>query len=334
MFGDPDLELRVVHEGEGGFGRARDPAVAALEIDGVAVIDAALLAPGKVQVEQGRGRCGAEALGAGKEGVFPDGAGDEAGAALAGAALAGAVLALECPLAECVRVRRGGDLGVAKEGGAAALEGAAAPFDFAFGLRGGCDGVGDAEGSQSALGFAPWVAAVGAGTGAGKAGCISADGPGDAVFCKGAAEVAEVVPGGAGGDETARSVAAGMVVDGEEEDLLLRRGPPLVDGAAVRPGRADGSPAKTTEEAHAGACRREEMRQVSLEQGLHAGAGPDQAGETLAPIGHEWKTVLIRFLDTKELRKAGRQERKSFRAFFQPSCLPKSPLFALCQATG
>jgi hypothetical protein len=59
---------------------------------------------------------------------------------------------------------------------------------------------------------------------------IGVDGLGDAVVFKGGAEVAEVVPGGVGGDETARDVEAGMVIDGEEEDLLLRSRPPLVDG--------------------------------------------------------------------------------------------------------
>ena len=104
MFDDPKPELRVVDEGDGGFGSACDLVVAALEIDGVVVVDAALLAQGKVEVEQrGRG-CGAEVLGAGKEGVFPDGAGDEAGAALAGA-----VLALEFHLEDVVGVPGGGD---------------------------------------------------------------------------------------------------------------------------------------------------------------------------------------------------------------------------------
>jgi len=104
MFDDPEPELRVVDEGDGGFGSASDLVVAALEIDGVVVVDAALLAQGKVQVEQGPGWCRAEALGAGQQGVFPDGEGDEAGAALAGA-----VLALEFHLEDVVGVFGGGN---------------------------------------------------------------------------------------------------------------------------------------------------------------------------------------------------------------------------------
>ncbi len=62
MFDDPELELRVVDEGDGGFGRASDLVVAALEINGVVVVDAALLAQEKVEVEQSREGCGAQGL--------------------------------------------------------------------------------------------------------------------------------------------------------------------------------------------------------------------------------------------------------------------------------
>ena len=284
MFDDPELELRVVDEGDGGFGSACDLVIAALEIDGVVVVDAALLAQGKVQVEQCVSGCGAEALGAGKQGVFPYAEGDEGGATLAGA-----VLALEFHLEERVGMLGGGDFRVAKEGDEAALEGAEATFDFAFCLRGGCDEVGDAECSECALEFTLWVAVVGAGAWAEKAECISVDGLWNAMFFKGGAEMAEVVPSGVGGNETARDVDAGMVVDGEEENLLLRRGPPLVNGTVVLPKLADVSPAETAVRANAWRRRREEMRKVCFKKSLDAGAGPDKAEETIQLIGHELK---------------------------------------------
>lgn len=158
----------MVDEGYGGFGGACDLVVAALEIDGVVVVDAALLAKGKMEVEQGRSGCRAEALGAGQEG-------DDA-----------------------------------------ALEGAEAAFDFALCLRGGCDEVRDAECSEGALEFALWVAAVTAGAWAEEAEGVGVDSFGDAMFFKGGAERAEVVPGGVGGDETACDVEAGMVIHGEK----------------------------------------------------------------------------------------------------------------------
>lgn len=54
MFDDPELVFAVVDEGDGGFGSGGDGEVCALEIEGVVVVDAALLAEGKVQVEQAR----------------------------------------------------------------------------------------------------------------------------------------------------------------------------------------------------------------------------------------------------------------------------------------
>ena len=48
MFNDPEPEFWVVDEGDGGFSRACDLVVMALEIDGVVVVDATRLAEGEV----------------------------------------------------------------------------------------------------------------------------------------------------------------------------------------------------------------------------------------------------------------------------------------------
>ena len=212
-------------------------------------------------------------------------------------------MALEFHLEEFVGVLGGGDFGVGQEGDDAALDGAEAAFDFAFCLRGGCDEMGDAEGPEGALKFALWVAAVAAGAWAEKAECVGVDGLGDAVFFKGGAEVAEVVPGGVGRDETGGDVDAGMVIDGEQEDLLLRSGPPWVNGTVVLPELADVSPAKTAVSANAGRGSREEMGKVCFEKSLHAGAGTDKAQKTLQLIGHELK--IGRAGQRHKLRKKG-----------------------------
>jgi len=60
-------------------------------------------------------------------------------------------------------------------------------------------------------------------------------------------EVAEVSPGGVGRDEVPCNVVAGVVVDGEQEDLFLLGWPPLVDGAVVLPEFAESGPAKAAE---------------------------------------------------------------------------------------
>ena len=246
------------------------------------MVDAALAAQGKMEVEQSRGGCGAQARGAGEEGVFPDLERD-----VAGVALAGAVLALEFHLENLVGVPGGGGFGVGEEGDEAALEGAEAAFDFAFCLRGGGDEVGDAEGAEGALKFAFWVAVVGAGTGAKEAERIGVDGLGDAVVFKGGAEVGEVIPSGVGTDETGGDVEAGMVIDGEEKELLLRSGPPLVDGAVVLPELADMRPAETPVSAVARRRRGKETREVFFNGCLDAGTGAGEAEKPLQLIGHE-----------------------------------------------
>ena len=109
------------------------------------------------------------------------------------------------------------------------------------------------------------------------------------MFFKGEAEVAEVVPSGVGGDETGGDVDAGVVVHSEKKNLLLRRGPPLVDGAVVLPKLADVSPAKAAVSANAGRRSWEQMREVFFEVSLHAGTSADEAVEALEFIGDELK---------------------------------------------
>ena len=104
MFDDPELVFGVVDEGDGGFGSWGDGVVCALEIDGVVVVDATLLAEGKVQVEQGCRGHGTEALGAGRDGVLPSGERDAPSAALTGA-----ILTLEFHLEDLVGLLGGGD---------------------------------------------------------------------------------------------------------------------------------------------------------------------------------------------------------------------------------
>ena len=163
--------------------------------------------------------------------------------------------------------------------------------------------MGDAEGAQGALEFALRVAAVGTGAWAEEAQGVGVDGLGDAVIFKGGAEVAEVVPGGVGGDEAGGDVDAGMVVHREEENLLLRSGPPLVNGAVVLPKLADVSPAKPAVSADARRRSWEEMRKVRFEKSLHAGAGTDKAEEPLQLIGDELK--IRRAGKRYELREKG-----------------------------
>ena len=235
-----------------------------------------------MQVEQGCRGHRADALGAGRDGVLPGGERDASGAALTGA-----ILTLKFHLEDLVGVLLSGDFCVGKEGDETALEGAETTFNFAFCLRSGRDEMGDAEAAQGALKLALWVGAVAAGTGAEKAQRIGVDSLRDAVIFKGAAEVAKVVPSGICDDETSRDIEAGMVVHGEQENLLVQGRPPLVDGAVVLPKLADVGSAKTPVGANARRRSREKMREVFFEVRLDAGACADEAVKALEFIRHE-----------------------------------------------
>ena len=59
------------------------------------------------------------------------------------------------------------------------------------------------------------------------------------MYFKGGTEVGEVVPCGVGRDETPGDIETGTVVNGEQENLFGRSGPPLVNRAVMLPEVAD-----------------------------------------------------------------------------------------------
>jgi hypothetical protein len=65
------------------------------------------------------------------------------------------------------------------------------------------------------------------------------------VALEGLAEMLEVIPGGVALDEAARDKHARTVIDSEQQCLLVRCRPPLVDRAVVLPEFADVSAAET-----------------------------------------------------------------------------------------
>ena len=282
MFDDPEAGGGVMDDGDGLFGSVCDGVIAALKVDGHVVVDAALVAKGKVEVEQGERRSRAHTMGAGGVLMLPNADGDQAGGALAGA-----VLALEFHLEDGVCLRKGGDICVFEQGDDAALEGAKAAFDFPFCLRRGSDEMGDAEGAQGALEFALRVAAVGAGAGAKETEPVGVEGLWDAVQFKGGAKMREVVPGGIGGDEAGGEVEAGMIIHGEEKDLFLRSRPPLVDGSVVLPEFADAGTAETPVAARGLWQNGEQAGEVIFSKSLDAGACALEAKEPFEFIRSE-----------------------------------------------
>jgi hypothetical protein len=181
----------------------------------------------------------------------------------------------------------GGDLGVGEKGDEAFLEGAEAAFDFAFGLGGGCDEVGDAEGAEGALELAAGIEVVVGGAGAEEAQSVGVDGLGDAVALEGLAEVLEVDPGGVARDESCGEVESGGVVEGEEEGLFFVAGPPLVDGAVVLPEFTEFGAAESAVGAGFWLGGWEKVGQVVFDVGFDAGAGAFEAVEAQEFVGDE-----------------------------------------------
>jgi hypothetical protein len=56
-----------------------------------------------------------------------------------------------------------------------------------------------------------------------------------AVLEKEAAKMLEMIPSRVGGDKDRAQELAGMVIHGQQQGLLFRSGPPLVDGGIVLP---------------------------------------------------------------------------------------------------
>lgn len=93
------------------------------------------------------------------------------------------------------------------------LKSAETAFDFAFGLGSRRDKVSHAKPKQGTLELAFRIAVVVAGTWSEETQPVGINGFRQSMGFKGAAEVAEVVPGSLGGDETARNIEAGMVIN-------------------------------------------------------------------------------------------------------------------------
>lgn len=129
----------------------------------------------------------------------------------------------------------GRDFLVGQECQQTVLKRAEAAFDLSFSLRAGRDQMGDAQRRESPLELRTWVAAIGGGLMAEEGQAVSIEGEGQAVSGKGTAEVLEMVPSGIGGHKDSPQKLARMIIDRQEQGLLVRCWPPLVDRRIVLP---------------------------------------------------------------------------------------------------
>ena len=152
---------------------------------------------------------------------------------------------------------------------------------------------------EVAFGVGPVVS----GTWSKEAQSVGIDDFGNAVGFEGFAKVEEVIPGGVGGDETPGHVEARMVIDGEQEGLLARGGPPLVDRTVVLPEFADFGAAEASINAILWWWFWNEVSEMGFHVGLDSGTGAGESAETLKFIAD--KLVVGRVLHGQEASEEG-----------------------------
>ena len=173
------------------------------------------------------------------------------------------------------------DFGVSHQGYEAVLEGLKTAFDLALGLRRWSHEMGDVERPQGALELAARIGVVGAGAWPEKAQGVGVDSLWQAVALESLAEMLEVIPGGVALDEAARDKQARTVIDSEQQCLLVKCRPPLVDRAVMLPEFADVSAAETPIGALLGRRGGNQVGEVGFDVGFESCAGSLEVAQPL-----------------------------------------------------
>lgn len=208
----------------------RDGPALAQKVNLAVGVDAALEMERQMEVQQGgrgTGTGGGALFGAG---FFPSGIGTQTGGAANGG-----VLALHLPVEDELCGGVVADFFIGQEGCQAFLQGAKAAFNLAFGLRAGSDQMRDAQSGEGALELGTGIPVIGHGIMTKEAESVGVNDHGQGVLEEEPAKMLEMIPGGVGGDKDRAEEFAGVIINGQQQGLLLRGGPPLVDGGIVLP---------------------------------------------------------------------------------------------------
>ncbi len=133
-----------------------------------------------------------------------------------------------------------GDFFIGQQGDQPILQGAKAPFDFAFGLGIGSDAMSHAQRGKGALELGVVVEPVGRGGVAEESQPIGVKASRRAVLFNDRAKVSKVPPSGVAGGEGAAEDFAGVIVEGENEAGIMFAGPPGMRRTIMLPEFADG----------------------------------------------------------------------------------------------
>ena len=304
----------MVDEGDGGSLGWSDGPATAQEVDLEVGIDPAAQVERQMQVQQGGGRTRPDGGALLRQGFGPSGIGTQAGGAADGGILVGD-LAIQDDLSGGVIA----DVFISQERHQALLQGAKAAFDFAFGLRTGGDQMGHAQGGEGALELGTGIAVIGHGIMAKEAQAVGINDQRQGVLEKEPAKMLEMIPGGVGGDKDRAQELAGMIIHGEQEGLLRRGGPPLVDGGVVLPEFAQPGTLPAAPGVGAWGWLADEVGEVGADKGGDRLAMPPETEAAGQFIGHQLK--VGRFLQ----RDKSFEELAGFRRPGWPVAAPGEP---------
>ena len=287
-----------MNQGDGGsFGGGDGPALAQ-EVDLVVGVDPSFQVERQMEVQQGGRRTGTRDRAFFYQGLLPGRIG-----AQAGGAADGGILALNFPVKHRLCGGIAAHFFIGQDGHQAFLQGAKAAFDFAFGLRARGDQMGHAQGGEGTLELGTGIAVIGHGIMAKEAQAVRIDNQRQGVLEKEPAKMLKMIPRRVGGDKDRAQQLAGMIIDGQQQGLLFRGRPPLVDGGIVRPQFIDACAFP----AAAGFGTRfrlaEEVWKMSSGEGGHGLAMALETEAGLQFVGHQLE--VGRLLEREELLEEG-----------------------------
>ena len=226
----PELSERVINQSDGGsFGGGDVPALTK-KVDLVIGVDASFQMESQVEVQQGCRWTGTRDGALFFQSLRPGRIRAEGGGAANGG-----ILALNLPVEHDLCGGIASDFFIGQDGEEAFLQGSKTAFDLAFGLRAGGDQMGHAQSGEGALELGAGIPIIGHGIMAKEAEAVGVHHHRQAVLKKEAAKMLEMIPRRVGGDKDGTQEYAGMIINGQEQGLLFRGGPPLMDGGIMLP---------------------------------------------------------------------------------------------------
>jgi len=276
------------------------------KVDLVVGVDPSFQVESQMEVQQRCRRTGTRGGALFCQGFLPGRIGAEAGGAANGG-----ILALKFPVEHDLCGGRAADFLIGQDGPQAILQGAEAAFDLAFGLRAGSDQMGYPQRGEGALELGTGVPIIGHGIVAKEAEAVGVHDHRQSVPEKEAAKMLEMIPSGVGGDKDGAQEFAGMIIDGQQQGLLFRGGPPLVDGGIVLPQFIDAGALPATSGFGTTFRLADELGKMGSGEGGHRLAMALETEAGFQFVGHQLE--VGRLLEREELLEEGEGFRRPVR---------------------